>query len=93
MDRFNRNIMLKLLIYKQELIDRYNYYMYQKKNHLNGDEDCDKEYDINLKNSIYSYCSNLEQYIFYYFILIILFLLYLLIIYLWIIYNLKNIFI
>ena len=50
LDRFNRNIMLKLLIYKQELIDRYNYYMYQKKNNLNGDEDGDKEYDINLKN-------------------------------------------
>ena len=48
-DNFNRNIMLKLLIYKQELIDRYNFYMKKKENML-GDENEDYEDNyINLK--------------------------------------------
>ena len=51
LDRFNRNTMFKLLISKQELIDRYNYYMLKKRELLKIGDDDKKEYEeLNLKN-------------------------------------------
>ena len=49
LDNYNRNIMHKLLIYKQELIDRYNYYMMIKENNLNDKNIDYEDNNINLK--------------------------------------------
>lgn len=43
LDKFNSSIMFKLLTYKQELIDRYNYYMLRKDQKLNNESG--KDYD------------------------------------------------
>ena len=43
LDKFNSNIMFKLLNHKQELIDRYNYYMLKKQQDLNNESG--KDYD------------------------------------------------
>ena len=49
LDNYNRNIMHKLLMYKQELIDRYNYYMMIKENNLNDKNIDYEDNNINLK--------------------------------------------
>ena len=51
LDNYNRIIMFKLIINKQELIDRYNYYMLKKRESIKGGHNDDKEYEeINLQN-------------------------------------------
>ena len=59
LDKFNSDIMFKLLTSKQELIDRYNFYMLKKENDLkNVNED---DYDENFINLKHLYDSSEEK--------------------------------
>lgn len=56
LDRFNSNVMFKLLSYKQELIDRYNYYKLQKELNINNENG--KNYEDNVMDLKHLYDSS-----------------------------------
>ena len=59
LDKFNSDIMFRLLTCKQELIDRYNYYMLKKENDLKNENEDD--YDENFINLKHLYDSSEEK--------------------------------